>query len=137
MDILERHRWVAVYGDGTIVYQVDPETGDKSSYEDIDRDRLAVFSLWEWETQRMVVMMRFSKGQRLIWRRRFELSPGEEITNVCHIIGKQEWVNGKKYEGILGFFSDDERIEVAGRFEEGHPWFYPIEKVKGESWDNA
>lgn len=126
------HRWFVIYRDGTIVHQVDPDTGEKHGYEDIDREQLAAFFLYDWEADRVVIRMNFEPGQKLIWRRRVEMDGSGAVTEVCHIIGKMEVRDGKKYEGILGLFSSDERIEVTGRFEENHPWFYPVIPVKGE-----
>jgi len=47
------------------------------------------------------------------------------VKEICHIIGKQENINGRNYQGIIGLFESDGRIEAAGKFEENHPWFYP------------
>lgn len=88
-----------------------------------------------WENGRRLVYIRFKRGQQLIWRRRVETSP-TGITEVCHIIGKQETVNGENIQGIIGLFETDGRIEITGRFYERHPWFFPIEvhDKEGEKW---
>jgi len=58
------------------------------------------------------------------------------VSEVCHIIGKQETINGKNYQGIIGLFESDGRVEVAGKFEEGHPFFSKpvIHEHEGEEW---
>lgn len=130
----DRFHWVAIYSDGTQLLQVEPD-GKKNTYSDIDREKLVAFEMWENVPRRMILSLRFKKGQRLIWRRRVEMEGGL-VSEVCHILGKQETVNGKNYQGIIGLFESDGRIEVTGKFEEGHPWFFPIkvhEKEK-EEW---
>jgi len=128
----DKYHWIAKYNDGTSLHQVEP-SGKKNAYKDIDRDKLCAFEIWEGSHR--ILHIRFKKGQRLIWRRRVEISPGGK-TEVCHIIGKQENVQGKNYQGIIGLFESDGRIEIAGKFEEGHPWFFPVKihKEEGEAW---
>jgi hypothetical protein len=128
-----KFHWVAKYSDGNELQQVEA-SGKKNSYSDIDRDKLSGFEMWE--AGRRLIYISFAKGQRLIWRRRVETSPGGTI-EVCHIIGKQEQINGKNYQGIVGLFESDGRIEIAGKFEEGHPWFSPvsIHANEGEVWE--
>ena len=128
-----KYHWVAKYNDGTSLAQVEA-SGKKNTYSDIKREKLWAFEMWDGNTR--LLFMRFQHGQRLIWRRRIETSPGGTI-EVCHIIGKQETVNGKNYQGIIGLFESDGRIEVTGKFEEGHPWFFPvaIHKNEGEVWE--
>jgi hypothetical protein len=127
-------QWKAVYTDGTHLDQIE-ESGDKNEYKDIDRDKLQAFELWDEDKR--VISLRFSKGQRLIWRRRTIMSPGG-IVQQFHIIGKQQTVNGKNYQGIIAVFEDG-RVEVAGKFEEGHPFFQPVKihKDEGEEWVNG
>lgn len=127
-----RYHWVAKYMDGTLLPQVDP-SGAKHAYKDINRDTLAAFELWEGSSRALSI--RFTKGQRLIWRRRVQTTPGG-ITEVCHIVAKQEEIKGKNYQTIVGLFESDARMEVADRFDGGHPWFYPvtIHTNEGEVW---
>ncbi|HCS78968.1 TPA: hypothetical protein DIV55_04470 [Patescibacteria group bacterium] len=129
----KQYYWVARYFDGTSLKQID-SSGIKHAYKDIDRDKLAAFEIWEGNSR--ILFIRFKKGQRLIWRRRVETSPGG-IIEVCHIIGKQETIGGKNYQGIIGLFESDGRIEIAGKFEEGHPWFFPVKihTEEGEQWE--
>jgi hypothetical protein len=129
----EEYYWIARYSDGTSLPQVGP-SGEKHAYKDIDRGKLSAFEMWKGKNR--VLLIRFKKGQRLIWRRRVEFSPGSGAIEVCHIVGKQETVDGKNYQGIVGLFESDGRIEIADRFEEGHPWFFPVKvhKEEGEEW---
>ena len=129
-----KYHWVARYDDGTFLEQVSP-SGETKAYADINRDKLAAFEMWKGSDRALLI--RFKKGQRLIWRRRVEISPGG-ITEVCHIIGKQETIAGKNYQGIIGLFESDGRVEAAGKFEEGHPWFFPvtIHSQEGEKWED-
>ena len=116
-------KWKAIYDDGTSLEQ--------GNYEDINKEKLIAFEIWNGDIR--LISLRFQKGQRLIWRRRVEMSQGGQ-KEVCHIIGKQETINGKNYQGIVGLFESDGRIEVTGKFEEGHPWFYSPQIHKGEKW---
>jgi len=119
-------KWKAIYEDGTHL--------DQGEYKDINKDKLIAFEIWSGDVK--LLSLRFKKGQRLIWRRRIEMSP-MGIKEVCHIIGKQETIDGKNYQGIIGLFESDGRMEVTGRFEEGHPWFYQPQIHKGEEWDDG
>ncbi len=112
--------------------QINP-SGTRNSYADIARDKLSAFEMWEGS--RRILWIRFARGQRLIWRRRVEMTPAG-VVEVCHLIGKQETINGKNYQGIIGLFESDGRIEVSDRFAEGHPWFFPakIHTEEGEEW---
>lgn len=122
MLIGNRYNWVAIYNDGTRLSQIESSGKASAYYKDIDRDKLEAFEMWEGGVR--VLHIKFRKGQRLIWRRRVEQSP-QGVHEICHIIGKQENINGRNYQGIIGLFESDGRVEAAGRFEEGHPWFYP------------
>ena len=127
-----RFQWRAVYNDGSHLMQIDYD-GNKHSYSDIDRTKLEAFEMYEGGVR--VISIRFKPGQRLIWRRRVLMQSGG-IKEVCHIIGKQETIDGKNYQGIIGLFESDGRIEVTGKFEEGHPWFSPVSvhESEGEDW---
>ncbi len=128
----QRYHWVAKYEDGSSLSQIEPD-GTLNAYKNIDRNKLAAFEMWEGGNR--LFFLRFKKGQRLIWRRRVEMSPSG-IVEVCHIVGKQETIDGKNYQGIIGLFESDGRIELTGKLEEGHPWFFPIlvHPSEGETW---
>lgn len=128
----DKYHWIVRYNDGSSLPQID-SNGKKNAYQDIDRNKLAAFEMWE--NDKRLVLIRFNKGQKLIWRRRVETSPSG-VTEVCHIIGKQENLNGQNIQGIIGLFESDGRIEITDRFYEGHPWFFPvtIHQSEGEEW---
>ena len=89
--------------------------------------------MWEGEYRKLFI--KFTPSQKLIWRRRVELSSGGEVKEVCHIIGKQEKVNGKNKTALILLFESDGRIEVGTEFIDNHPWLYSPQKVKGEDID--
>lgn len=133
-----RFQWRAVYTDGSFLTQIN-EDGTKNAYADIDRNNLAAFEMWEGTGVR-VLSLRFAPGQRLIWRRRVFMSQTNEgagVSEVVHIIGKQQTVEGKNYQGIIGLFESDGRVEVAGKFDENHPFFKPVavHETEGEIWE--
>lgn len=117
----DRFRWVAYNNDGGSVSQI-AASGQKNSYEDLPLDNLKSFELWDWRRNERVLLVNFKKGERLVWRRRNEMSPGNQITEVCHIVGKIGQ-NGEK--GILGIFESDGHIEAVGDFLPTSNWFYP------------
>lgn len=117
----DKFRWVAYDNEGGSVAQV-AASGEKNSYDDLPHDDLKYFELWDWRRNERVLLVNFKKGERLVWRRRFEMSPGNEVLEVCHIVGKIG-KNGEK--GILGIFESDGRIEAVGDFLPNSAWFYP------------
>lgn len=115
-----RYTWLATYNDGTKLAQIDAD-GTKHNYIDIDRSKLAFFEIWDGSAMR--VRIKFEPGQQLIWRRRVAMT-ASGISEVCHIVGKKETTGGKTYQGIVGLFENDGRIEIADKFSSNHPWFY-------------
>lgn len=118
--------WATVYEDGHRRVQLDwqdPENeAKKNYYKDIDRDRLRRFEIWRDNT--MLFWLSFRPGQKLIWRRRVSIAPGKGVEMACHILGKQEKVNGKNVQGIIVLYEDG-RIEVSDRWRDDHPWLSP------------
>lgn len=104
-------QWIAQYKDGS-----QEKQGPDLSYEDIDRENLAGFGLYNGE--KLVIMLDFSNGdgRSLVWRRRVEQKQGEEPV-VVHIIGKKG-----KY--ICMVFEDGSVVAV-DNFVEGSQWLYP------------
>jgi hypothetical protein len=127
----DRFRWRAVYANGEVLPQVN-EDGSKNSYYDIDHSRLVFFEMWEGGHK--VLSLRVGKNDRLIWRRRIERTP-TEIKEVCHLIGKQQTVSGKNFQGLIALFESDGTVEVADKFDENNPWFFPIIKHEREEWE--
>lgn len=120
-DIGDKFRWVAYNNEGGSVSQV-AASGEKNAYEDLPLDNLKAFELWDWRMNQRVLLVNFRKGERLIWRRRMQMSPGNEVTEACHIVGK---IGKKGEKGIIGIFETDGRIESVSEFLPTSTWFYP------------
>lgn len=127
----EKFRWVAYNNDGGSTSQVTPN-GVKYAYEDLPLDNLKSFELWDWQRNERVLLVLFTKGERLVWRRRIQMAPGNEIVEVCHIVGKIGQ-DGKK--GILGIFESDGHIETVADFLPNSEWFYPPQSEQGDTSD--
>ena len=121
MEIGDKFRWTVYNNEGGSVSQV-AASGTKNSYEDLPHDNLKAFELWNWRRNERVLLVNFKKGERLVWRRRFEMAPGNNITEVCHIVGK---IGKKGEKGILGIFESDDHIESVSDFLPNSEWFYP------------
>ena len=120
-DMGDKFRWVAYNNDGGSVSQV-AASGQKNSYEDLPLDNLKSFELWDWRRNERVLLVNFRKGERLVWRRRTEMTPGGSVQEVCHIVGK---IGKDGQKGILGIFESDGHIEAVGEFLPNSNWFYP------------
>ena len=124
------YQWKASYKDGNTIAQFD-ENGEERSYlNHLDWDKLESFSLLDGE--KPILTLHLEEGQRLIYRRRVEMSPGSGTTGVCHLLGWQKTVNGENVQSIAYVFEDG-RIELAGKFRKDHPWFYPPVAVEKET----
>jgi len=131
-------QWVAYYTDDTHLRQYD-DAGVESKYADIDRARLASFALYDGGKQddqyvtatRKLLHLHLEPSQRLIYRRRIEKPVGAP-ENVCYMIGWQQTIGGQNVQSICYLFEEDGTIEVAGRYNESHPWFYSPQPVPGE-----
>jgi hypothetical protein len=115
------YTWKATYKDGTLVPQFTVDGEERSYINHLDWDKIESFSLFDGE--KPILTLHLEEGQRLIYRRRVELSPGIGNTGVCHLLGWQKNVNGENIQSIAYVFEDG-RIELAGRFRKDHPWFY-------------
>lgn len=124
----DKFRWVAYNNDGGSVSQV-AASGQKNSYEDLPLDDLKAFELWDWRRNERVLLVNFRKGERLVWRRRTEMAPGNQVLEVCHIVGK---IGRDGQKGILGIFESDGHIEAVGDFLPTSNWFYPPSSEQGE-----
>jgi hypothetical protein len=120
-------RWVAQYSDGTVVNQYGGD-GTEISYEKLDRGRIAAFALWDFETKKSILTLHLEPGQKLIYRRRVEMKQvGDQeaaISEVCYLVGWRRTVAGECIQSIAYVFEKSGRIELAGRFDAKHPWFY-------------
>lgn len=117
-----RLNWVAEYDNGERVYQVDPVSGVKNSYEGLDRKRIRSFSLWDEFYKIRYFYMLISPHERWGWRRRVAMhSTGER--EIGHVIGKEG--------AVVVVFEADGRID----FKSGHDgsaWFGSPEWREGE-----
>ncbi len=120
-EIGDKYHWVAYNNEGGSVSQV-AASGQKNSYEDLPHSDLKSFELWDWRRNERVLLINFKKGERLVWRRRTEIIPGSNITEVCHVVGK---IGKDGQKGILGIFESDGHIEAVGEFLPNSEWFYP------------
>lgn len=124
----DKFHWVAYNYDGGSTSQVTPN-GTKYAYEDLPLDNIKTFELWDWRLNQCVLRVNFKQGDRLIWRRRFEMSVGGEVMETCHVVGKIAKTGEK---GILGIFESDNSIEVVSDFLPNSAWFYPPQPVGNE-----
>lgn len=117
-------QWVAYYSDGSSLPQYNAD-GSENKYQDIDRSRLESFALWQDSTK--VFHLHIEPGQRLIYRRRVEMPQGTSV----YLVGWQQTVGTENIQSIAYVFPNGS-VELAGRWREGHPWFYSIKAVAGE-----
>lgn len=124
-------QWVAIYADNTELPQYNGD-GSENRYADIDRTRLKQFVIkTEEDPVHPVLVMNFAAGQRLIYRRRVELTPNGE-PYVVTMVGWQKTVNGENLQSIA-FLFPDKHIEWSGRWEDGHRWYYAPELLPFEA----
>jgi len=115
--------WVAIYNDGSSLSQLSSDGVEVARYDAIDRVRLTHFIILGGDGKPIVVL-HLRPGSKLIYRQRVELGfSGEEKGRVI-LVGWQETRNGANFQSITAVFPD--HVEVMGRFEEGHPWLYPV-----------
>jgi hypothetical protein len=112
--------WRAYYRDGRIVKQ--HQDGKELSYENLERDQVIGFALFEQQTEQQIFKLHLDPDQKLIYRRRTWMRVGER-TEVCHLVGWRRNINGESVQAISYVFQSDGRIEMAGRFRENHPVF--------------
>lgn len=128
-----KFRFRAHYNDGSTLTE-DP-TKEFANYSNINRHKLVMFELFNIENNQPVLKIKIDPGQRLIWRRRKAIEPGGDEKTV-HIVGKQQTINGKNYQGIALLY-DDGTSEFFDKFNPKHPWLHPViltdqEKATGE-----
>ena len=105
--------WRAVYTDGTYLDSKDAEEG----YKSIDRTRLASFCLMK--DGKVFFHLILQKGQRLIWRKRGILTPGQP-ERVWHLVGWQKTVGGENIQCISYISEDDGSVIMAGEWQGEH-----------------
>jgi len=124
-------QWLATYHDGTTLGQYNDQ--GESSSEQIDRSNLASFTLLAEDGSKLLTL-HFEHGQRLIFRRRVEQSVGGPPI-VVYLFGWQQTIHGQNVQSIAYVFNEGARIEWAGKFQEGHAWFYAVDPVPCETED--
>ena len=83
---MTQYLWAARYNDGTSLYQIE---GDEThAYEDIDRTKLAVFSLFKENGDPVLDIIFDGDGEKLVWTRRVRMTLGAE-PQTFHIVGKK------------------------------------------------
>jgi hypothetical protein len=98
----------AVYNDGTYLDLKG------ASYEAIDRTRLASFCLLKEDV--VVFQLILQEGQRLIWRNRTILTPGQG-EKVWHLVGWQKTIKGENIQCIGYVSEDDGYVLMAGEWQ--------------------
>lgn len=126
--------WRALYKDGTVVDQYDEKRDPiEVSSEVIDRKKVKTFFIMREQVP--VLTLHLDEGQNLIYRRRVSITGDEK--QICHLAGWQHGVGiGIEIAQSIAYVFEDGTIEMAGKFRENDPWFYPIvltdkEKAQG------
>lgn len=117
--------WKAIYKDDSCLPQFNND-GSENKYADIDRNKLSQFHLIK--DDKPVVIVYLDENKKLICRRRVAKhfsGPKAGTEEVVWIVGWQENRKGINVQMIC-FVFEDGHIEVVDRFDEKHPWFYPI-----------
>lgn len=115
--------WLAVYKDGSRVAHVGVD-GKEISYDALPaRDEIETFALFDKANGKAIVSLHLEPGQKLIYRRRVAIKPGGP-QEVCYLVGWRRTVGGECIQSIAYVFEATGRIELAGAFNEKHPWFY-------------
>ena len=118
---------VVYYGDKKIKLGEEAD-GKKFGYSDIDRDKLSAFSLEKDGEE--IIRLHLDEDKRLIWRERNYIVAGSKAKTI-HLLGWQKTIKGENVQSIAYVF-DDGKVELAGRFREGHPVFNSIELLDEE-----
>jgi hypothetical protein len=124
-------QWVARYNDETSLPQYNGD-GSENKYSDIDRRKLVSFTLTEQVEDKNihVLSLHLEPTQRLVYRRRVEMVPGEEPV-VIYLVGWQQTIQDGSPDGrniqSIGCVFPDLHIEWFGEFRDNHRWFYPVQ----------
>ena len=107
-------QWVAVYNDNTYLPQYN-ESGERNRYEDIQRDNLSRFIVFNEENGKVILVVHFERpSQQLIWRERTWVNSMKgEVLGRIFLAGWQENIEGKSVKCISYIYSDG-HIELAG-----------------------
>ena len=125
---MPNYKWIALYGDGSIVKQYNAEREPKEISVDIlNKDNIDTFFINN-DNGDVVLAFHLDENQRLIYRRRVSFGAEEAV---CHLVGWQMTVGETNIQSIVYCFEDG-RLEIAGKFREDHPWFYTPNKHIGD-----
>lgn len=127
--------WVAVYKDGGLLHQIDPDTGSERSSERIDRAALSSFVLLDHDGSTKLVQ-HLDPGHFLIYRRRTERD-ATGATTVVHLVGWRRIISIGGGEPVICqhvayAFESDGRVAMAGDWRDDHRWYYPIKLTPAE-----
>lgn len=111
------YRWRARYVDGTVL---EPP----ASSDAIDRDRVKTFELIAPGGKTIIELVLEPPEQRLVYRARKDFTVGEGITQICHVVGIRQRINGTEYDSVAWLIEGD-RIVLTGRYDAAHGLFYP------------
>lgn len=123
--------WIAIYRDGSSLWQYQDQDGRERSTEEIDRAQLATLALVDADYVPCYIQ-HFQPGQRMIYRRRTAMTAGG-ATTVKHLIGWQETIAGRNVQHLAAVCDASGRVECVQRYDERHPWFRPIEEVAADA----
>jgi hypothetical protein len=126
-------QWLAHYSDGTNLQQFERERENK--YTDIDRAKLTAFALTHYGVP--ILMIHFDRpGQRLIYRRRVFVRPGEE-PEVYVLAGWQMTIGGENVQSICVVNEAGVGgIDVISRWNDNHPLFGSVQFIAEEECES-
>lgn len=123
--------WRAYYNDGSELWQHNPDTDQRATYADIERDRLSAFGLYQGDqTLVLVDLQDDSNGdsrigkKRLIWRIRHQMNTAGQSVKI-HLIGWQRMVRGANIQSIC-FVAADGAIVLGGQWRNDLPLRHSI-----------
>ncbi len=120
--------WQAQYNDGSGLSQFE-EDGKENKYADIDRNRIDSFALY-LDDGRLAFRLWLDPGQRLIYRRRVEISTGCDPFAV-YLCGWQRTIAGENVQSVA-YVTECGEVHLAGKWRDDHRWFYAIQPVPAE-----
>lgn len=119
--------WRARYKDGTTLEQYNSD-GEANGYENINRDKLDAFEIFDSKDKRLILRMFLEPEQRLIYRRRVwqDFRTGN-IKFYLYMIGWQQTIKGQNIQS-LNYIYPDGHVEQGGKWIGGPPVLEEYEK---------
>lgn len=105
--------WVANYNNNEVFRQFD--NGKENKYEDIDRERLVRFDLYDSLTDKPVYSLYIHSGRQLIFRKRNFIFMNAAPTQIVFIVGFSitfMTASGPKREIVLNYIHPDGSIAL-------------------------